>query len=724
MNESSDVLTQQIMFAKYFFIMFGCNISNEDIKNIKKQNVNNVNCFNDFVVHYDKFFGLNKRDVIFKNEKEAISAMNKFVSCMIGVVKNKLVIHDSFLVFCFEYCQEIFRKSGNDELLNKFIQSLNECIKDCLTGENDRNYLYFKEYLLFSNILYYPTIFKTVNALVDAQLMKQKEFIWNSVKQEEKNDSENWSKLLEFGSDFKGTKTPRQDKIKNGLKPDKSERELYITAARMEDDNAEKSQYNVFTQYNNKVYLTQVKLKAYLGVVRLCVYSILMIFYDFLCLVVIAYTVQCLTYAHENNGKFQRAMMYAVNNGKYSGGPVKKFERCLVKSNTDYVEQEYPSVACIQDFMRCSFTYDSVGSLLSDVNSLVKTINDSNNSGAIWDIVRIKNGFQGIKNWQSVVDAQYCDIKLNVIYYDRDSKTSMICEVQFLLDFLKKAKEMGHKYYSLSRRVPFIQSVSNIVHNVDKDYQMYSNKIYNMVTDNNINELGKELLLKPHIVISMLGKDKDTRDWATLLMSIGSHRLEKMFNLFLDCLFYYCKVFLDEDLKNSAFLTKYLNFNNGNTPMMFNIYVYGFDVSKIGILATIERVMQQACFKGMNEMDGGQRHQIILTALIWYNCIEYIRLVLKYKEKYLIGFSKCLNYVHGNGQHTLMALLLREHIVSQEWLKFLFDVSLESKVRIDEKAIKDSIQLCEKNIKQNKDSFVKYKEMIQDYQNKFDSKSS
>ena len=69
---------------------------------------------------------------------------------MIGLLKNKIVINDQLLVLCLEFCQQ---QKKSKSLLNKLIESINQCIYDCLVLKNSRNYWYFKHYLLFSNIV-------------------------------------------------------------------------------------------------------------------------------------------------------------------------------------------------------------------------------------------------------------------------------------------------------------------------------------------------------------------------------------------------------------------------------------------------------------------------------------------------------------------------------------------------------------------------------------------
>ena len=74
-----------------------------------------------------------------------------------------------------------------------------------------------------------------------------------------------------------------------------------------------------------------------------------------------------------------------------------------------------------------SVVYNSIESLLNGLNS--------GNIECISKIMRIKNGFTKILDWKSFEEAEYCDIKLNVVFTN-GSKKSMIVEIQFLISSL------------------------------------------------------------------------------------------------------------------------------------------------------------------------------------------------------------------------------------------------------------------------------------------------
>ena len=94
----------------------------------------------------------------------------------------------------------------------------------------------------------------------------------------------------------------------------------------------------------------------------------------------------------------------------------------------------YPNTACILDFLRCSITYNNTQSLLNGLNKFVNSISN-NEISCLLEIKRIKNGFKNIKEkWKSYKDAEYCDIKLNIVYqspFGNNNKKCMLVEIQF-----------------------------------------------------------------------------------------------------------------------------------------------------------------------------------------------------------------------------------------------------------------------------------------------------
>ena len=345
----------------------------------------------------------------------------------------------------------------------------------------------------------------------------------------------------------------RQDEIDKGISPQHNENELILTLANMSDNgvNIESSNFNILFEQNTKVYLTQ-----------------------------------CLTFAHMNNARFQQEMKSIFTrdtNAYYQSAPVKTHDRCVIKCSTDYGGRSFPSVACIVDMLRFSVTYPNFTTMINGMNNFIDLINNNqircilgNGKG----IIRIKNGFKNVNKWRSFSDAEYCDIKLNVIYINELGTQCMIVECQFLVSFLLKAKKIGHKLYAIKRRYDYVNAVSNETHNVDGDYEKYKAKINQMIQTNDNDNLISQLFLQPNLVLSIINGSSLT--YYPLLHSIGSHMNDKLWLLFLNCLIHFGIVILGENIEknsdendiNKSFLKKYINYNTYTSAVIgYTIFV-------------------------------------------------------------------------------------------------------------------------------------------------------
>ena len=262
-------------------------------------------------------------------------------------------------------------------------------------------------------------------------------------------------------------------------------------------------------------------------------------------------------------------------------------------SDTDYSISEFPSGACILDYLRCSITFKTPKHLLDGVEYVIDKI-ESNKIKSLSKILRIKNGFKNILKWNSnsLSDYNYVDLKMNVIFNNKFNTESQIVEIQFLLDFLLKAKKLGHKYYGIKRKDVEIHSVNNIMENTNNNYNRYKSKILEIIKDNNVSQLTIHLFLRPNCILSMF----NDYHRSPYLYSIGKTRSLKLFELFLDCLFHFGEVLLNEKkpfrcnngcyekfnnnddilLKHKLFIQKYFNFTFGDEPSASTCFVKSF----------------------------------------------------------------------------------------------------------------------------------------------------
>ena len=490
-------------------------------------------------------------------------------------------------------------------------------------------------------------VYDLVSQVVDEALIVQKKCIWDSAQDEQKADPKNIKLLYEWGNDinqenkkndnFKfnsdGKILLRQDEIEDGIKPILSGNDLFLIGAEMADYNSEKTDYDLFFEHNVRIALTRY-----------------------------------LTFAHLNNGQFQQDMediFYDDENAKYANAPVKTYDRCQIKSTTDYANEPFPSCASILDYLRCSVTYPDSKTLLAGLNNFVELIENDEIYCIRKPVLRVKNGYSNIVNWKSLDDAHYCDIKLNLWYVNPKTNESMIVEVQFLLKFLLKAKKLGHKWYGISRRKPYVDSVSNISYNIDANYEKYKAKVLSLVIENNLSQFSKEILLKPNIMINIIEKCAFYgQTIAPLLYHIGRNKNSKMFELFLDCLYHFGNVILDDtNNKNSKtdekekekekgkeivksgatfqFFEKYFNNQKCNQAMIGYTTFWGIDANGGDKnLKLIEKIMKAPYFHGLNQKEG---HIQWMMSSIAKN-EKYIKLLIQCCHKNIIWLAKEVFY--------------------------------------------------------------------------------
>ena len=173
----------------------------------------------------------------------------------------------------------------------------------------------------------------------------------------------------------------------------------------------------------------------------------------------------------------------------------------------------------------------------------------------------------GIKNWFNNIlkcdnknsnDFNYVNLKLNVIFNKESRTESQIVEIQFLLDFLLKAKKLGHKYYGIKRKDVQIHSVNNIIENTYNNYNKFKTKISILIKENDVNQFARHLFLRPNCILSMIN-DKGEE----YLYTVGKRgSSNQMYSLFLDCLFHFGEILLNEKKPNNGNIDCYKNFTN------------------------------------------------------------------------------------------------------------------------------------------------------------------
>ena len=79
----------------------------------------------------------------------------------------------------------------------------------------------------------------------------------------------------------------------------------------------------------------------------------------------------------------------------------------------------------------------------SGLNKFMAKVNNGE-AGSVASILCIKNGFNKILDWKNTDDANYCDIRLYVLIKDSETKSRMIGQIEFAMNWLLAAKKMGY----------------------------------------------------------------------------------------------------------------------------------------------------------------------------------------------------------------------------------------------------------------------------------------
>ena len=160
------------------------------------------------------------------------------------------------------------------------------------------------------------------------------------------------------------------------------------------------------------------------------------------------YLTKILTAAHQIDPFFQREMKQFFQfekfgiKCKYSSAPVKTRLRAETKAQLDYKDRTWPKTAHILDYMRCSVEFDNLSDFLNGYNKFEAKYDNVanmkpenyNKLGCVKWIVRRKNSFSNIKDesWNlSLNSFNYCDIKCNLLV--EKNGVRIIAEIQVLL---------------------------------------------------------------------------------------------------------------------------------------------------------------------------------------------------------------------------------------------------------------------------------------------------
>eukprot|EP01084_Bolivina_argentea_P093806 168656_1 len=353
------------------------------------------------------------------------------IDIMTNIIKQKLAFSDVILNLCWEF--------ETDPLNSKlWTQLLDEC-KYIIQNGDKKDWFWFKHFVLPSAIWFkeinttylhdekdekdemdekeeknngkkknktylYYVLLKLVNKESDVQLNKLEE---NLNKLASKNQA-HWDALVKWDIEDQYS-IVRQDSIPNGITAQYTDSQLFEYAS---------GSFNTHKFYDYNEYLPQLVLLAQL------------VDDEFQKSVQNIFNID----KHTRSSHIQIDEKDESNtpNIEYSRGPVKLMTRARAKAVNDYVNEPFPTSACVLDLNRCSLIFNDISSLLAAIQLFINKVKFYQ-SGCIIGIVRDKNGFL-----EYVKEVQYSDIKLNVLI--KGKQRNIIGEVQFLLFTMKMYK--------------------------------------------------------------------------------------------------------------------------------------------------------------------------------------------------------------------------------------------------------------------------------------------
>ena len=364
-------------------------------------------------------------------------------------------------------------------------------------------------------------------------------------------------------------------------------------------------------------------------------------------------------------------------------------------------------VSClIVDFVRCSVTFGSCGDLLKAVKAFIDIVSNNNhhsisNETCVIDVLRLKNGFNEILDWNDINDANYVDLKLNVLIHDSFTNINIIGEIQCLLKWLLDAKKFGHKVYNIVRRKEFLDNVSSLM-NVHYDYKQYGQKIMKMVQDNNFVDFTKQIFWQPNFVLSILYPQQGVRP---LLARTLNNKIGDMLEA---CLLHFVENYsfkgseikignddnnyneskengtgdVDVDSKYGSFISRYYSY-----PAIFNHWrFWGIDARNRYMkqeknIFKMKQIIESKYFAPKFDKNNNKIIETILYMAAECDRFDYLNdwiFNIKYANKFKCVITSGLNYCNKDkNNQSLFDMLISQKHCGEKWFDLLLFKSLE-----------------------------------------------
>ncbi len=239
------------------------------------------------------------------------------------------------------------------------------------------------------------------------------------------------------------------------------------------------------------------------------------------------------------------------------------------KTENDYSGTRFPSSSQVIDFVRGSLTFKTCKDCVEALEKLEEAAKDKKT--CISEIGRVKNLFLKKFSGGGPIDS-YADIKANILV-EFEGK-SMVCELQFLLETMIKAKRKNHEIYEIKRTTKFRENVVKV-----RDlYPTPEEEILAIAVRQNEKELGRFMLNHPYPYFDYFAKSNE--NGSSLIHYLAQSGSVKLMKLFLAGV---------STKHASKFDVLNVRGEKNRTPLSFDVSKGHFEMVKVSTIPTFLR---------------------------------------------------------------------------------------------------------------------------------------
>ena len=283
--------------------------------------------------------------------------------------------------------------------------------------------------------------------------------------------------------------------------------------------------------------------------------------------------------------------------------------------------------------------------------------------------------------------------------------------------------------YSVIRQSDYINTICNELYDIDGNYNKYKQKINKMIETNDSSNFIRQLFVRPNSVLSMITFEIGKR-FIPLLRIIGFSGNDKLFALYLSCLFHFSLIILNEDNnKNNKFLRKYFNFNELHDTIGSGRYLWGISSHDVNGKSFdnikykhIELIMSLPYFDGIDQRMRKNGYDIRrdVQKLFQDYHFEMLSLLLKYFDKNKLLIKKGLPRI--TMEDHLLPNAYDSWVVTEkdrQRMKLFFDMYDKCGLVVEKKNLEQGIAYLERlKKKKSYDKDQLLRKMVQSYYDK------